>query len=254
MYLVLRKIHNISLMNYPRKFSFSLRSWITQSPSRSYLYLPYLWWGQAKRRADGTDPREGLVLPDTELMIDGFQGSANSFATAAFQLCQTRSVRLAHHRHAPIYMMKAVKMNTPVILTIREPAGTVISLSSRWPHISTKQGLTSYVSFYESLKPYSDRLIVSTFTLTTKHLDKVIAATNLKFGTDFDLVDPHLANKKCKKVFGNSPEDIKRRKEIKEERRADLERIKDTELFRKAQRIHEFYLKKSHSDELLNID
>lgn len=231
------------MIGWPRQLSFSVRSWITRTPSAEFLYLPYQWWGQAKRRSDGRSLREGLVLPDTELMIDGFQGSANSFATAAFKLCQKRHVKLAHHRHAPILMVKAVRLSIPIILTVREPESTVVSLTSRWPHISVEQGLKSYVGFYKALQPYVDNFVVSTFQLTTNHLDKVIEVTNKKFSTSFDLIDPERANAECKEIYSNSSSDRLKRKKIKESKKKNLLEYKDSILLESAQEIYTFYEK-----------
>jgi hypothetical protein len=239
----IQKIQTHPMMGRPRQLSFSVRSWIAKTPSAEILYLPYQWWGQAKRRSDGRDLREGLVLPDTELMIDGFQGSANSFATAAFKLCQSRHVKLAHHRHAPILMVKAVRWNIPVVLTVREPESTVVSLTSRWPHISVEQGLKSYIGFYKALQPYANGFVVSTFQLTTNHLDKIVEATNKKFNTNFDLIDPERANAECKEIFSSNPDDVLKRKHIKKRKKKDLLKYKDSILLDCAQDIYTFYEK-----------
>ncbi|MBE9039582.1 hypothetical protein IQ235_02075 [Oscillatoriales cyanobacterium LEGE 11467] len=235
------KIQSSRYMNLPRKLSFSVHSLIAQKPELWWLYKPYLEWGQMKRKAIGIDPKEGLLLPDTELVIDGFQGSANSFATVAFKHFQSKPVRLMHHRHAPILIVQAIEQQVPVLLTIREPVGTVISLTSRWPHISVTQALKSYIGFYTTLKPYFSHCVVSTFEQTTQHLDRSIAAINNKFGTHFDLIDVDRANSECRKKISDSPERAAGRKFLKEHNHQQLRSHKNQFLLSKAISLYQEY-------------
>src|SRR5262245_45373054 len=67
------------------------RSRFTEHPA---IYLPF-----ARRKYPGPSPK--VIDADTELVIDGYMRSANTFAVYAFQMAQRRPVRLAHHLHAP---------------------------------------------------------------------------------------------------------------------------------------------------------
>lgn len=43
--------------------------------------------------------RDLVVARDTEIVIEGYPRSANTFAVAAFLLAQGRPVKIAHHLH-----------------------------------------------------------------------------------------------------------------------------------------------------------
>jgi len=142
------------MINQLKKISFSFRSLVAREPTLWVLYRPYIWWAQIKQYTAGADPKECIIRSDTELVIDGFQGSANSFFTQAFKASQTHPVTLAHHMHSPAQIIQAVEQNIPIILTIRDPVGSVISLTRRWPYITVTQGLSSYIAFYTKVSRY----------------------------------------------------------------------------------------------------
>lgn len=172
---------------------FELRSRCAATPWLAPLHQATVWWTQWKMRGH-IDVRECQVLPDTELVIDGFQGSGNSFATVAFKSCQERPVRLAHHLHAPAQIIKAVEQGVPVLVTLRDPSDAVVSLVSRWPYVRLGQGLRAYIRFYEALTPYLNRMVVSPFDMTTGPIDQVFDAVNATFGCDFAVFNPTEAN------------------------------------------------------------
>ncbi len=230
-----------SLIDPIRKLNFYCRSIVSQNRKFSLLYTPYMLWDQVKRKASNRDLKEGLLLPDTELVIDGFQGSANSFATVAFKHFQTKPVRLMHHRHAPILIIQAIKQQVPVLLTIREPVGAVMSLTSRWPYVSVTQALKSYIGFYTQLKPYSSHYVVSTFEQTTQHLDQVIHTINMRFGTHFDLVDVERANLECRNRVSDTPDRTAKRQAVKQQKQKELSIQRNQNLLEKATKLYESY-------------
>lgn len=224
-------------MNQPRRLSFSFHSLVAREPAYWFLYQPYLWWAQIKRKEYDERPDECMVYPDTELIIDGFQGSANSFATDAFKESQTSYVKLAHHLHSPAHIIVGINQKVPVWLTIREPAATVISLTSRWSHISVSQGLQSYIGFYRKLYPYASNYVVSTFEQTTQHGDRIVEIINARFDTNFDSIDVNKVNEKLKFKHSN-PEELAQRKPIKEAKKKELVSEKNVRLLAQANEIY----------------
>ena len=174
-----------------RSARFEFRMRVASDPRLRALYWPVVRWGQRKiRQAGHIEPREAEVLPDTELVIDGFQGSANSYLTRAFKHAQPQPVQLAHHLHAAVGVLKAVEMEIPALVTLREPKGAALSLVSRWPYVSMAQALRSYVRYYEAIDPVVDRVVVSPFVITTRHPNLAIEGVNERFGTAFTVFDP----------------------------------------------------------------
>lgn len=253
MFDLIWKMQRSSVMNSIRKLSFSYRSIVSSNSAYWLFYQPYIWWGKMKMKAVGMEPKERVVRPKTELVIDGFQGSANSFATQAFKDYQTKSVELSHHMHSPTQIVKAIEQGVPVLLTLRDPISAVLSLTSRWPHLSVNQGLKSYIRFYSQIEPYAGQCVVSTFEQTINHLDQIIIQINSKFGTDFDLVNVEKANADYKTRIPNInyESEIKlNRKLIKEQKKAELSQEINLPLLERAKVIYDALQKNSQNTTL----
>lgn len=133
---------------------------------------------------------EAVVSEATELVIDGFTRSASTFAVVAFQLAQPRPVRVGHHLHAPGQVIRAAQLGVPVLLTVRPPEDTVLSLVVREPYVTISQGLRAYARFHERLLGCRDAMVVADFPEVTEHLDRAIARVNVRFGTGFAEFEP----------------------------------------------------------------
>lgn len=125
-----------------------------------------------------------VVKPDTEILIEGFPRSANSFAVVAFRRAQRRKVRLANNLHVPAQIIRAAKWGIPALLLIRAPKDAVASLAIRDP-ISIGRALKYYVSFYETAADYKDFFVLGLFEDVTSEYGAVIERINARFGTDF---------------------------------------------------------------------
>ena len=127
------------------------------------------------------------VTPDTQLVIEGFPRSGNSFARRAFILAQGEGfdkTRIAHHLHVPAQVIRAAGWEIPTLLLIRRPKDAVLSLVIRDP-ISVDQALRYYVSFYETAERYRDAYVLGLFEEVTEDFGQVIERVNEKFGTTF---------------------------------------------------------------------
>ena len=226
----------MSLKAWLLRKKFDVRSALARE---SWLSIPHnlvVWWTQYKVR-NHIDISECRVDPNTEFVLDGFQGSGNSFATVTFKNTQLRRVRLAHHLHSPAQIVKAVNAGLPVLVTIREPRGGVVSLTSRWPYVTLEQGLKGYVQFYSKLIPYRDRFVLSTFDETIHSFDDVIRRVNHKFGTAFDILDYKSGLTKPKATDDTASWEMERNK-IKDQKHEELRDDRYTELLKQAERVY----------------
>ena len=131
-------------------------------------------------------PRRHLyVRINTEIVIEGYPRSANTFAVAAFLQAQNRPVRIARHLHLPVQIIRAVRWKIPTLVLIRYPEDAVLSLLVREPLISAKWALKEYIGFYSAIRPYSDGYVLATFEQVTSDFGQVIDRINRKFKTDF---------------------------------------------------------------------
>ena len=226
----------------PNQLSFSIHSIVAREPSLWLFYMPYLWWGKVKKKIKGIDPKESEVKNHTELVIDGFQGSANSFATVAFKNSQRRNVTIAHHLHSPAQIIKAVDKDIPVLLTVRDPVGAILSLTGRWHYISVTQALKSYIGFYSKLLDCTDGLVISTFEQTIKNLDWVVGEVNIRFDTDFDLIDMNRAGRESREEVSESEAEKKLRNQIKALKKQEFDWKKNSVLLQEAQELYEKFV------------
>jgi len=111
--------------------------------------------------------RQITVFKDTEIVIEGFPRSANTFAVAAFTFAQGRPVKIARHLHASAQVIEAVRREIPCIVLIRKPRDAVLSLLVREPHILPEQAPKDYIRFYRSIAPYRGKFVVGRFEEVT---------------------------------------------------------------------------------------
>ncbi len=121
----------------------------------------------------------------TELVIEGFPRSGNSFAVAAFRRAQGRPVRVAHHLHAPGHAIAAIRKNVPTLVVVRDPDDAVPEFAASKPNIPVGEILRGYVRFYESLVPYGTRFVVGAFEEVLSDFPSVIRRINRRFSTSF---------------------------------------------------------------------
>ena len=164
---------------------------------RARVYIgrrPRLFFGVygARRRY-----RDVLVDRSTDLVVEGFPRSGNTFAVFAFREAQGREVRVAHHMHAPAQIMRAASLGIPALVLLRDPVDAALSLMLRDPRYSAEGALRYYVSFYEAVAGYRDHFVLGTFEEVTQDYGPVIERLNRRFGTDFG-------------VFGHSQRNVER--------------------------------------------
>lgn len=129
--------------------------------------------------------RERMVNHQTELVIEGYPRSANTFAVVAMEQAQNRPIRLAHHLHTPQQLIWGVRHNIPCLLLLREPSEAVSSFVIRNPNLSLQQALRNYVRFHQALLPYREQIVVAQFEEITADFGGVIERVNAHYGTVF---------------------------------------------------------------------
>lgn len=124
------------------------------------------------------------VNRETQLVIEGFPRSANTFAVLAFRQAQKGQVRVAHNLHVPAQVIRASRWKIPALVLIRDPRDAVLSFVVR-DGIPVDQALRHYVSFYETVAEYRDDFVLGTFEEVTCDYGTVIRRVNDRFGTGY---------------------------------------------------------------------
>jgi hypothetical protein len=151
---------------------YSLRAVVSRHPS---LYLPMVRWKY----------RGQIVEAGTELVIEAFPRSGNTFAVVAFQLAQARPVKIAHHLHAAAQVTRGVRLRKPTLVLIRDPLEAVSSHLVREPCVAPRQALRNWIRFYTSVDDVRDQLLLATFEEVTTDFGDVVDRLNDRFGTSF---------------------------------------------------------------------
>jgi len=141
--------------------------------------------------------KDFMVSKNTDIVIEGFPRSGNSFAFVAFKEVQNREMKIAHHFHLPFQILYACKNNIPCIVVIRKPIDAVASFLIFNPYLSVHMALRYYITFYETISPYRDKFVTGTFDKVTTNYGKVIERLNKKYMLKYN-------------VFNNTPESVKK--------------------------------------------
>ena len=154
----------------------------------------YPLWYEMWCHLASRDALSRFVTDDTDIVIEGFPRSGNTFAVAAFIIAQDRNINVARHTHKVMQVIRAVRLNKPTLVLIRQPADAVLSLTIRHPYITLQQALRTYIRYYNGVKPYRADYVLAKFEDVTIDCGKVIAKVNEHFGTGFDLFHHTHAN------------------------------------------------------------
>ncbi len=226
--------------------AYYLKSSLDRFPS---LYLASL---RIKHRGRGFLKR--IVSPATDICIEGHNRSANSFAVKAFRGANDsleKEHNIATHVHASAQVRRAVDLEVPTMVLIREPKATVMSqkaLAIQLKQVANPEAypieicLAMYVDFYERLLPYKDGFMVASFEQVTEDFGSVMERFNARFETAFNGID-HTPEKEAdifkqgRVHLSPSPE----RQDIKHDLTAEVAGLEGSNLMDKAQRIYQAF-------------
>lgn len=134
--------------------------------------------------------RNLLVNSDSDIVIEGFPRSANSFSVFALKYTHSNDLKIAHHTHVPAQVIKGVSLRIPILILIRHPRDAIASLVLRDPNISISQAINSYVHFYQAIYNYKESFIVANFEEIINNYSSVITRINNKFKTNLGSITP----------------------------------------------------------------
>jgi hypothetical protein len=192
----------------------------------------------------------------TEIVIEGFPRSGNSFAVAAFRIAQGRPVAIGHHLHAPGHVIAAVKARIPVLVVIRDPGIAVPEFAASKPNLSLRRIAAGYVRFHEPLLPYRSAFVISNFEQVTIDFGAVIRRINERFSTSFGEFEASEANvrrahqvidREYRRREGSAPSILGsargssagQREATRTRMREEYEPIREERLGREARRLYE---------------
>lgn len=211
---------------------------------------PRIYLGLLRLNRIGTRQRRLIVTKQTEIVIDGFPRSANSFAKAAFMRTQPnwKEIHLATHSHSPAQIVQAAKWNIPTMVLLREPLGAIRGYLAflleektitNFNEGDVKRVAERYCWFYETLLPYRDRIFIARFDDVTTDYVAVTERFIKRYSGPWKAYDPvELPAEKIFSMRGHiGPGEDRER--IKREVEKVMTKWLDPQLLERAMRIYE---------------
>lgn len=131
-------------------------------------------------RARGADLHP--VTADTDLVIAGVPGSANSFLRSAI-LIDNPDLRISSHAHVWTEVRDGVRWDRPVVLLVREPLAAAASRIARFGGTSARQALAEYADYHRHVLRWADDVVVARFEDATARPGEVVLRVNERYGT-----------------------------------------------------------------------
>jgi hypothetical protein len=122
-------------------------------------------------------PDRNVVTSSTDVVIEGFPGSANTYVREALLLVEP-SLRIASHTHSPANALEGARRGVPTLVLVRDPVAATLSFVDRHGGHTPAWALRRYVTFHEALLGRLDGIHVATFEDATTRLGVVIDAMN----------------------------------------------------------------------------
>jgi len=125
-----------------------------------------------------------IVSKSTELVIEGYPRSGNTYAIAAFQFSQSRTINVASHVHMIIQLKLGIKWNIPTIVIVREPIDAIISFIIR-EDVSPRFAIFYYKNYYEYVKEILSKIVVIRFSELVNDFNILIKKVNQRYKTNY---------------------------------------------------------------------
>lgn len=128
--------------------------------------------------------------PDTNLVIEGYPRSANSFLMWMLDVVQEghRPLSIGHHTHSVDNLRLALHYGTPAAILIREPEAAILSYMI-YETISAEEASARYIAFYTKALALPRIPKVIPFETVTTDFNRVIAWVNQVTKADIPFSD-----------------------------------------------------------------
>lgn len=196
-------------------------------------------------------PGNRITSVKTEIVIEGYPRSANSFAVQAFLAAQERNdIEIGNHTHSPANILRGVELGKPVLVLIRLPKDAILGsvvyqsvqdgiLPDKYWKSLIQLHACRYLKFYKALKGTHDKIVVASFKEVVDDFGAVIVEINQKFGTDFRKFNHTPENVSA--IFQNSANHLSpsiERKQLKKKLSPFWDEMKDKQKIRAVENLY----------------
>ena len=203
-------------------------------------------------RYSGKRYKRKIVVPDSQIVIEGYPRSANSFSVKAFKHANGDDYKIATHLHVFPQVVLGVKYNIPTLVLIRNPFDCISSYAALRAQTyglnKFEKGnniawlLDDYVFFYENLKPYKGKFVMAEFSDVLKDYGAILTAVNKKYNSNFIAFDH--TSEHVKEVFSSAKSHLspsKDRDQIKALYLEQMQELTSSKAYKQALSLFEFW-------------
>lgn len=159
-----------------------------------------------------------LAKQSTDIVIDGFPRSANTYFVSFFELAQQRKeIEIARHLHESYQFRYAERHGIPCVVLVRNPKDAIVSAILRDGRASIAVLARNYSRFYTNLLEHHRRSVIAPFQTVIDDANTIISAVNKSYGTSFLLLPEDQkadvlaeVNRKDRLAFGTSRPEVTR--------------------------------------------
>ncbi|MGN6607471.1 MAG: hypothetical protein ACTHMS_10755 [Jatrophihabitans sp.] len=159
----------------PPVVRYRVRGWLLDTPGVSEVFCA----------ADPFIRTWSRITARTQIVIDGFPRSANSYARAAF-LAANPGVLASTHLHTHRAIERAVTLGVPALVLVRDPRPVIASAMQYTPEVPALAGLRAWLRYYGPITELLDTVVIADFAEVTTDIGAVICRLNERHGTSFD--------------------------------------------------------------------
>lgn len=143
--------------------------------------------------------KELFLKKDSDLLIEGYPRSGNTFCAAAFYYFSNHQLSIARHRHEIGHLKHAFSSGVPTLIVFREPIEAISSFILR-EGVSELFAINFYVKFNSFVLRHNDKLALFEFNDIVNHIENVITRFSSMYNLDLNVSDSLLDKKEIKDI------------------------------------------------------
>lgn len=151
--------------------------------------------------------RGTVVSKKTEIVIEGYPRSGNTYAVAALCYAQHKNIVIARHQHSVAQVLFAVKYDIPCVVIIRNPKDAIFSYLIREPSMTLHEAVFLYTKYYSTLDLYKDNFVIAHFEDVIQDFNTIIRRVNDKYDCRFN---EYCLNEQSKVAIFSSVKEMER--------------------------------------------
>ncbi|WP_170518243.1 hypothetical protein [Ruegeria atlantica] len=151
------------------------------------------------------------VTPKSDLVIEGYPRSANTYLHRIVRAAGPKGLRIANHVHRPQQISMAVRYGIPCFILFRHPLDCIASYLVREPDLEVADSLKQYIGFAQTTLAHNSapQIHIVTFDGVIEDAANISSAILQKIGHDVtvttELIEKATLDKRKEKSRSSLP-------------------------------------------------